>query len=109
MTQPDPGAARAREFLEGHDLLGRLTQEEMDEALQHAHIRRLPSSHPLFEKGDPGDGLFAILNGQIKISTLSESGKEASKDSISSWSAARRSASWRACLSSSAASRAAIT
>jgi CRP-like cAMP-binding protein len=68
--------ARAREILEVHDLLGRLTPEEMDEALQHAHIRRLPSSHLLFEKGDPGDGLFAILNGQIKISTLSESGKE---------------------------------
>ena len=55
MTQPDPGAARACEIPEGHDLLGRLTPEEMDELPCHAQVKRLPPNHLLFQKGDPGD------------------------------------------------------
>jgi CRP-like cAMP-binding protein len=73
---PVPALRRARQILESHDLLGRLTPAEMDEVLQHAHTQRLAPNQLLFAKGDPGDGLFAVLSGQIKISTLSESGKE---------------------------------
>jgi CRP-like cAMP-binding protein len=62
--------------LEDHDLLGRLNPAELDEVLQYARTHSLAPSQELFAKGDPGDGLFAVLSGQIKISTLSESGKE---------------------------------
>ena len=76
VTQPDLGLSRAREILERHDLLGRLTRAEMDELMRLVHVERLPPDHLLFQKGDPGDSLFAVLSGQIKISTRSKVGKE---------------------------------
>jgi CRP-like cAMP-binding protein len=77
VAQPDLGPSRAREILEDHDLLGRLTRAEMDELMRLVHVKHLPPDHLLFQKGDLGDSLFAVLSGQIKISTLSEFGKEA--------------------------------
>jgi CRP-like cAMP-binding protein len=48
----------------------------MDEFIAHAQTRRYPAGHLLFCKGDPGDKLFAILSGQVRISALSEFGQE---------------------------------
>jgi CRP-like cAMP-binding protein len=76
VTQPELGPSGARKILEDHDLLGRLTRAEMDELMRLVHVKHLPPDHLLFQKGDPGDSLFAVLSGQIKISTLSEFGKE---------------------------------
>jgi len=76
VTDLGSGPVRARDILERHDLLGRLTRQEMDEVLRHARTRRLQPDQLLFAKGDPGDGLLVVLSGQIKISTLSEAGKE---------------------------------
>lgn len=39
-------------------------------------LRRAGAGESLFEKGDPGDALWAILDGAVKISTFSDEGKE---------------------------------
>jgi CRP/FNR family cyclic AMP-dependent transcriptional regulator len=76
---PQPASAKsegARKILESHDLFGRLSRDEMDEFIARAQTRNYPAGHMLFSKGDPGDSLFTILSGQVRISVLSEAGKE---------------------------------
>ncbi len=74
MTADTKGEWRA--VLSKHFLLQHLQPEELDELLTVAFVRRAASGEMLFQKGDPGDSLMAIISGRIKISALSESGKE---------------------------------
>jgi CRP-like cAMP-binding protein len=77
-TMPDLrfSVSDGREFLARHDLLGRLTPEELDRLLAHARAERVDEGRVLFRKGDPGDRLYVVLAGRISISTTSEAGKE---------------------------------
>jgi len=68
--------ARGREILSKHFLLRHLTPPELDQILAFARTRRYGTGEILFQKGDPGDGLLAILGGRIRISALSEDGRE---------------------------------
>lgn len=48
-----------------------------DSLLDAGKLRRLPSGQRLFQRGDPPCGLYAVLEGAIRIGTVSEQGKEA--------------------------------
>ncbi len=65
-----------REILSKHFLLHHLDDSEWQSLLAFAHLRRCTPREILFQKGDAGNALLAILRGRIKISTLSEEGKE---------------------------------
>jgi CRP/FNR family cyclic AMP-dependent transcriptional regulator len=73
---PLQGQSEIRALLAQHFLLKQLDEAELDELLKFAKLRRARAGEVLFQKGDPGDGLLAILKGRIRISTLSEEGKE---------------------------------
>ncbi|WP_460140546.1 Crp/Fnr family transcriptional regulator [Pseudomonas sp. S2_E01] len=45
--------------------------------LSTARVRRLAAGQRLFKRGDPPCGLYAVLDGAIRIGTVSEQGKEA--------------------------------
>jgi len=45
--------------------------------LAHAVPRRLQSGEHLFFRGDPADGIYAVLEGSLRISGVTEAGKEA--------------------------------
>ncbi len=64
------------EILSKNQLLSRLTPQEMDELLSLATIERFGPGDVIFHKGDPGDRLYAILNGRVGINTVSREGKE---------------------------------
>ncbi|MBM3516331.1 MAG: cyclic nucleotide-binding domain-containing protein [Alphaproteobacteria bacterium] len=68
--------AEWRALFNGHFLLGRMTPEELDQLLAFARRRRYRAGEIVFRKGDPGDSLVGIVYGPIKISTLSDRGKE---------------------------------
>ena len=68
--------AEVRKVLSQHFLLRHLAEAELDQLLQFAKLRRARAGEVLFQKGDAGDGLMAIMKGRIRISTLSEDGKE---------------------------------
>lgn len=70
------GREETRAVLARHFLLKHLDDEELDQLLKFAKIRRARPGEVLFQKGDPGDGLLAILKGRVKISTISAEGKE---------------------------------
>ena len=48
-----------------------------DSLLAAARIRRLSSGQLLFKRGDPPCGLYAVLEGSVRIGAVSEQGKEA--------------------------------
>lgn len=48
-----------------------------DSLLAAARVRRLPSGQLLFKRGDPPCGLYAVLEGSVRIGAVSEQGKEA--------------------------------
>jgi CRP-like cAMP-binding protein len=57
-------------------LLGQLQPDEMDELLALASVERFKAQDVVFNKGDPGDRLYAILKGRVGINTVSREGKE---------------------------------
>ena len=78
MAQVDASASvpEWRTLLSKHFLLRYLEPQELDQLLAYARLQRCAPNEVLFQKGDPGDSLLAIVKGHIKISTLSEEGKE---------------------------------
>ncbi|WP_415772642.1 Crp/Fnr family transcriptional regulator [Pseudomonas sp. LB3P38] len=48
-----------------------------DSLLAAARVRRLSSGQRLFKRGDPPCGLYAVLEGSVRIGAVSEQGKEA--------------------------------
>ncbi len=54
----------------------------LPEPLQHdllsqASVRQLSAGQPLFRRGDPSCGLYAVLDGAIRVGAVSRNGKEA--------------------------------
>ena len=48
-----------------------------DSLLASARLRRLSSGQLLFKRGDPPCGLYAVLEGSVRIGAVNEQGKEA--------------------------------
>jgi len=65
-----------RQILQRHFLLGKLSGDEMDALIRNAQVEQHPAGHEIYAKGSPGQGLMAILRGSVKLSSLSEDGKE---------------------------------
>lgn len=62
-------------ILSRNRLLGELDEAEMQEFVALGRVIRFSANAPVFQKGDAGDCLYAILQGQIGIHTSSASGK----------------------------------
>ena len=68
--------ANARQALREHDLLGAIDPGDLDALLMRARSKRYADGTLLFQKGDPGDSLFVIQKGSIKVFALSDTGRE---------------------------------
>jgi CRP-like cAMP-binding protein len=70
------------EFKHHRDLLltgqwfSQLPAALQDRLLAMAQLRRLASGQGLFHRGDPPCGLYAVLEGAVRVGSISESGKE---------------------------------
>lgn len=53
-----------------------MTDAELDETLKFAVERRWSKAASIFQKGDEGSSLMAVLKGRVKISAVSAEGKE---------------------------------
>ncbi len=62
-------------ILRRNRLLEELDAAQMAELLTLGYISRFASQQTIFDKGDPGDCLYAVLKGQIAIRTSSTDGK----------------------------------
>ena len=65
-----------RKIFERHFLFGKLYANEIDALIGYARVERYRAGREIFAKGSPGQSLMAVLRGSVKISSLSDSGKE---------------------------------
>src|SRR3978361_1158263 len=71
-----------REALLKSPLFQAMTSAELDETLKFAIERRFPRGTGIFQKGDEGSSLMAVLQGRVKISSVSVEGKEVTLNNI---------------------------
>jgi CRP/FNR family transcriptional regulator, cyclic AMP receptor protein len=66
----------ARRLLEECDLFRSLTPDERHRISVHAHLHRFAAGETIFLKGSAGQGMMAVLSGEVRISVPSTEGKE---------------------------------
>ena len=71
-----PTHEEKRKIFERHFLFGKLCGSEIDALISYARVERYRAGREIFAKGSPGQSLMAVLRGAVKISSLSDSGKE---------------------------------
>ena len=64
------------ELLRRHAVLGQLPAEALEQLSAYVARRRVERGAAIFAKGDPGQGLMAVVRGSVKISLPSASGRE---------------------------------
>ncbi|HYD30890.1 MAG TPA: cyclic nucleotide-binding domain-containing protein, partial [Azospirillaceae bacterium] len=62
--------------LAGHFLLKHLGRDDLKRLAAAATLAHYPSNGVIFQKGDPGDSLMAVIRGRVKICCHSADGKE---------------------------------
>jgi CRP-like cAMP-binding protein len=72
----ESAAADRRALLAQHFLLATLDENALDTLLAVASERRFANNQVIFQKGDPGTSMMAVLSGRVRISAYSEDGRE---------------------------------
>jgi CRP/FNR family cyclic AMP-dependent transcriptional regulator len=65
-----------RAALLGSPLFDAMQSAELDEILKFASERRFRRGQTIFQRGDNGSALMAVLHGRVRISSVSSEGKE---------------------------------
>ena len=60
-----------------HPLFGQLGAEAISRLASYAHSKSAAAGTTIFVRGDPGNSLFAVCSGTVKISNRSTEGKDA--------------------------------
>jgi CRP/FNR family transcriptional regulator, cyclic AMP receptor protein len=69
-------AFNKEDALASHFLLRHLSREELRQLAATATLAHYPPHAMIFQKGDAGNGMMAVLRGRVKICTHSAGGKE---------------------------------
>lgn len=72
----ESAVADRRALLAQHFLLAKLDENALDTLLAVASERRFTNGQVIFQKGDPGTSMMAVLSGRVRISAYSEDGRE---------------------------------
>jgi CRP/FNR family cyclic AMP-dependent transcriptional regulator len=65
-----------RQILSAHFLLKHLSRERLDQLAEVTYLDNFPRGGMIFQKGDPGDSMMAVVRGKVKIGVHSIDGKE---------------------------------
>lgn len=68
---------RVREALADSDFFGSLTEEEIERLVAFGSTVKIGAGQLIFQKGDPGDSLAVVVEGRVRIGTVSADGREA--------------------------------
>lgn len=78
ISQDQARDARSKwSVLRKHPIFSDLAPEALDQLCRYARRTSLKRGATLFSKGDPGDSLFAMISGTVKISISSSEGRNA--------------------------------
>jgi CRP/FNR family transcriptional regulator, cyclic AMP receptor protein len=70
-----PPATR-RQLLSKHFLISTMPERALDELVKFSTVVRFPHHRDVFNKGEPGDCLYGILSGRVRIYSTSPEGDE---------------------------------
>ena len=65
-----------RALIAGNFLFETLRKDELEKVLALAQLKRCKPRQVVWRKGDPGNGMVAVLSGHVKLSALAAGGKE---------------------------------
>lgn len=65
-----------RTALQASPLFHAMKPEELDEILQFSSERRAPRGTTILQQGEEGSSMMAILHGRVRVSAVSDEGKE---------------------------------
>jgi CRP/FNR family transcriptional regulator, cyclic AMP receptor protein len=65
-----------RRLLSKHFLISSMPEEALDDLVKFSTVARFEAHRPIFSKGDPGDCLYGILSGRVRIYSNSAEGDE---------------------------------
>ncbi len=65
-----------KEALSDSDVLGSLTEAELDRLIPYGVVQTHRAGEVIFQKGDPGESLMVVLKGRVKIGSISVDGRE---------------------------------
>jgi CRP/FNR family cyclic AMP-dependent transcriptional regulator len=76
-SAPAPTAASWRDLLRSGRWFHGIPEAMQTALLTHGVVRQLRDGERLFSRGDPPSGIYAVLEGAMRVSATTESGKEA--------------------------------
>lgn len=65
-----------RRIFEQNFLLGKLSGQEIEALLTYSRVERYPAGEEIFSKGSPPNTMMLVLQGSVRISSISLTGKE---------------------------------
>lgn len=66
-----------QDFLKQTELFKELTDEELLEIILIGHVKKYEAGTIIFAEGDPGDTLYLIISGSVRISKMQNDAEEA--------------------------------
>ena len=64
-------------YIRDAPLLARLPEDDLKALASRGRVRRFNAGTTIFHEGDPGDSIYVVVDGRIRMSRLSGSGTEA--------------------------------
>jgi CRP-like cAMP-binding protein len=71
-----PGRSLDASALLGSPLLAALSKEDLEALVKVARVRSWDAEQVLFQRGDPGNGIYAIVSGEVRIVLEGANGAE---------------------------------
>ena len=68
--------AMRRQLLSKHFLISTMPEQALDELIKFSSVARFEPHQVIFYKGDPGDCLYGVLSGRVRIFSTSPEGSE---------------------------------
>jgi CRP/FNR family cyclic AMP-dependent transcriptional regulator len=68
--------AMRRQLLSKHFLISTMPEQALDELIKFSTVARFDPHQGIFYKGDPGDCLYGVLSGRVRIFSISPEGSE---------------------------------
>jgi CRP/FNR family cyclic AMP-dependent transcriptional regulator len=65
-----------RRLLSKHFLIAAMPENALDDLVKFSTVARFDAHRPIFDKGDPGDCLYGVLSGRVRIYSTSAEGDE---------------------------------
>lgn len=69
-------AAMRRQLLSKHFLISTMPERALDDLVKFSTVSRFEPHRVIFSKGDPGDCLYGILSGRVRVYSTSPEGNE---------------------------------